>query len=223
MQEVTNVAGVLLENTLLVGGIPRLKYLHGSVNGNWRPRLIQSVADWHIQDIDGLNQLNWECAEITTLCDIWRKYTRKNFEFYTALDNTVNDQAHPGVLVAMNQLQGFYNLNDHAETICAYVNHLSHGAQYMKIKIGFATNLRDAVIHFEVSSRSIRDVERNLAVKTLTPREAAEKAKEIIQADSNLNASAQLFYNKKAADGEEETGVRTVIGTQTVTRASTLS
>ena len=223
LQEVTNVAGFLLENSILVGGIPRLKYLHGSVNGNWRPRLIQSVADWHIQDIEGLNQLTWECTEITTLCDIWRNYARKNFEFYTALDNTVNNAAHPAVLVAMNQLQAFYNLNDHAETICAYVNHISQGAQYMKIKINFATNLRDAAAHFEVASRSIKDVERNLAVKVLTPREAAEKAKEIIQADSNLNVSAQLFYNKKAADGEEETGVRTIIGTQTPTRASTLS
>ena len=53
LQEVTRVAGFLLENTILVGGIPRLKYLHGSFNGNWRPRVVQSVTDWHIQDIEG--------------------------------------------------------------------------------------------------------------------------------------------------------------------------
>ena len=223
LQEVTRVAGFLLENTILVGGIPRLKYLHGSFNGNWRPRVVQSTTDWHIQDIEGLNQLSWDCTEIITLCNIWRGYNRKNFEFYTALNDTVNDVAHPGVLVAMTQLQAYYNLNDQAETINAYVNHMYQGAQYMGIKIGLATKLRDAAVHFEISSRSIRDVERNLAVKTLTPREAAEKAKEIITADTDLDVSAQQFYNKMASDGEEEIGVRTILGTQALTRATTLS
>ena len=223
LQEVTRVAGFLLENTILVGGIPRLKYLHGSFNGNWRPRVVQSTTDWHIQDIEGLNQLSWDCTEIITLCNIWRSYNRKNFEFYTALNDTVNDVAHPGVLVAMTQLQAYYNLNDQAETINAYVNHMYQGAQYMGIKIGLATKLRDAAVHFEISSRSIRDVERNLAVKTLTPREAAEKAKEIITADTDLDVSAQQFYNKMASDGEEEIGVRTILGTQALTRATTLS
>ena len=60
-------------------------------------------------------------------------------------------------------------------------------------------------------------------MKTLTPREAAEKAKEIVKADSDLDESAQLFYNKKAENRDEEIGLRIVLGTQTVTRAGTLS
>ena len=200
LEEVMNVTGFVLENVVMVGGNPRIRYLHGSFNGN-RNRLVQSLTDWHIQNIEGLQTIDWQCKEIQSLCEVWTRFTRRNMEFFLALNQTVNDLNHPDVIIAMNLLLDHYNATDLAEGLIAFFGQVPKGAIYMKDKMEFGMQMRDAMFKFEVMSRGLRDTERNLAVKILTLREAAEKAKEIVKADSDLDESAQLFYNKKQKTG----------------------
>ena len=220
LEEVMNVTGFVLEIFIMVGGNPRIRYLHGSFNGN-RNRLVQSLTDWHIQNIEGLQTIDWQCKEIQSLCEVWTRFTRRNMEFFLALNQTVNDPNPPAVIISMNLLMDHYNATDLAEGLDAFFGQVSKGAIYMKDKMDFG--MRDAMVNFEVISRGLRDIERNLAMKNLTPREAAEKAKEIVKADSDLDESAQLFYNKKTENGDEEIGLRIVLETQTVTQVRTLS
>ena len=131
-----NVTGFVLENFIMVGGNPRIRYLHGSFNGN-RNRLVQSLTDWHIQDIEGLQTIDWQCKEIQSLCEVWTNFTRRNMEFFLALNQTVNDLNHPDVIIAMNLLLDHYNATDLAEGLDAFFGQVSKGAIYMKDKMEF--------------------------------------------------------------------------------------
>ena len=81
----------------------------------------------------------------------------------------INDENHPDLVQKFNELSVHYGLIDEAETI-------EKGATYLAKKMERAVKMHDNWLIFDRLSRDYWGIELYLKTKTLTRKEAAEKA-----------------------------------------------
>ena len=116
-----------------------------------------------------------------------------------------------------------FQLANQAENIDRLCKLVLLGMQAVKMKMEAGAKMITVYVKYEQQLRTINTVERRMVTKVLTPREAAEKARSLISTENKMLDLAALFYNMKAEDDDEISGLKVVLGPQTVARANTLN
>ena len=179
----------------------------------------ERLEAWDRRNVDGFENCEGNCDELMSLAKLWINYKRRNLEFYTALNNMVETEN----LVIFNRVSVFFQLAEQAENVDRLCELIIIGTQAVERKMEAGIKMTTAYLDYEKLSRVINTVERRMITKVLTPKEATEKACELITVENNLLDLATLFYNMKAVDDDEISGLKVVLGPQTVARANTLN
>ena len=77
-------------STVFVGGQPRVQFLPGSFAGS-RRAFNERLEAWDIRNIDGFENCEGNSDELMNLAKLWISYKRRNLEFFTALNNMVEN------------------------------------------------------------------------------------------------------------------------------------
>ena len=216
IERALNAAGFLMSTARITNGNLRLQFLKNTYRGN-RNNIEIRANGWNIGELLDDND-NYDVNNLIKLCQYWRSYEKRTKGFYDSLSDLL--EADTGDFQRVKNFTG--DLLEDDEVINKFISKIYTGCIHIQTKMEKAKQMIKAFRSYETKGKSLKMIQRQLDKRVLTEREAAEKAREVIELEDEFITKADEFYKLKA-DEETSEALQLVLRTEVRARKPELN
>ena len=216
IEQALNAAGFLMSTARITNGNLRLQFLKNTYRGN-RNNIEVRANGWNIGELLDDND-NYNVENLIKLCQYWKSYEKRTKSFYDSLSNLL--EADTGDFQRVKNFTG--DLFEDDEVIDRFISKIYTGCIYIQSKMEKAKQMTKAFRSYETKGKALKLVQRQLDKRVLTEREAAERAREVIELEDEFITKADGYYKFKA-DEETSKALQLVLRTEVRARKPELN
>ena len=216
IEHALNAAGFLMNTAKITNGNLRLQFLKNTYRGN-RNNIEIRANGWNIGELLDDDD-NYDVKNLIKLCQYWRNYEKRTKSFYDSLAGLL--AADTGDFQRVKNFTG--DLLEDDEVINKFISKIYTGCVHIQTKMEKANQMLRAFKNYETKGKSLKIIQRQLDKRVLTEREAAEKAREVIDLEDEFITKADEFYKLKA-DEETREALQLVLRTEVRARKPELN
>ena len=203
-----NAVGFLMSSAKVSNGRLKVQFLKNTYRGN-RNAVEIRIRDWDIQQMLDTEEMKYDVQTLLRICEFWKLYEKRNQAFYNGLRDLL--AADTGDYQRVKNFTSV--LLDDEGVINKFVDKIHMGCNYIQTKWKLANEVFTTFYAFENKCKYLKNIQRQLDKKVLSEREAAEKAKEVLDFEEEFLSKATKFYEMKAKE-EEEASIQLVLRTE---------